>query len=210
MRLIAAVFLLLAGAVLGWGVANRVGDPTAKLFGARADVATVAAASLASAQREARLTSFAARFTVVVTSEERALILHASKTMIVPGTVRYELDFGKLGPAGLKWNANVKTLLVEAPAIEIAGPQVDLNAIREYSSGGILMALTDAEHTLDAANRARINGAMLAEARAPVLIGLARDATRAAVARTFALPLAAAGIAAKVVVRFPGEPAPAA
>lgn len=209
MRLIAAVFLLLAGAVLGWGIAHRVGDPTAKLFGAKADVATIASASLASAQREARLTSFAARFTVVVTSEEHALVLSARKTMIVPGTVRYDLDFGKLSPAGLKWNANTRTLLVEAPAIEIAGPQVDLGAIREYSSGGVLMALTDAEHALDVANRAHIDGAMLAEARAPVLIGLARDATRAAVARTFELPLAAAGIAAKVVVRFPGEAAPA-
>jgi len=210
MRLIAGVFLLLAGTILGWGVAHRVGDPTAKLFGRRADVATVAAVSLASAQREARLTSFAARFTVVVTSEEHRLFLGAAKTMIVPGTVRYELDFGKLTPAGLRWNANTRTLLVEAPAIEIAGPQVDLTAIREYSSGGILMALTDAEHTLDAANRAHIATAMLAEARAPVIIGLARDATRAAVARTFELPLAAAGIAAKVVVRFPGETAPAA
>lgn len=210
MRLIAAAFLLFAGAVLGWGIANRVGDPTAKLFGAKADVATIASASLASAQREAKLTAFAARFTVVVTSEEHRLILSAAKTMIVPGTVRYDLDFQKLTPAGLQWNAGTKTLLVNAPAIEVDQPAVDLTAIREYSSGGILMALTDAEHTLDAANRAHVQAAILTEARAPTLMGLAREATRDAVKRTFALPLAAAHLQARVVVRFPDEPAPAA
>lgn len=205
MRLLAAILLLVVGAIGGLAIANRVGDPARALFGGRPNVATIASASLASAQTQARLTAFAARFTLVITSEQRRLGLAATKTMIVPGTVRYEFDWAKLTQADLRWNAAEATLLVDAPAIEIAGPQVELKAIREYGSGGLLMALTDAEDTLDAANRARVDAAMLAEARNPTLVRMARDATRAAVARTFQLPLAAAGIEARVVVRFPDE-----
>lgn len=205
MRLLAAILLLALGAVLGLGIASKVGDPARRLFGGRPEVATIASASLLSAQAQARLTSFAARFTVVITSQQRRLGLSASKTMIVPGLVRYEFDWAKLTAADLRWNADQRTLLVDAPAIEIARPAVDLAAIREYGSGGVLMALTDAEDTLDAANRARVDGAMLKEARNPTLLKLARDATRGAVERTFRLPLAAAGIDANVVVRFPDE-----
>ena len=205
MRLPIAALLLLSGALIGWGVAHRVGDPALDPSGPRADVATIASASLRSVQRQARLTSFAARFVVDVTSEHRTLGLSQAKTMIVPGLVRYELDWTKLSPASLQWNAARHVLRVDAPAIEIAGPQVELTRIKEYREGRILMALTGSEPALDAANRARVETQMWAEAREPSLVGMARDATRAAVARTFALPLAAAGIDAKVEVRFPGE-----
>lgn len=205
MRLPIAVLLLLLGALIGWGVSHRVGDPALDPSGPRADVATIASASLRSVQHQARLTSFAARFVVAVTSEHRTLGLAQVKTMIVPGMVRYELDWAKLTAANLKWNPAQHTLLVEAPAIEIAGPQVEMTHITEYSEGKLLMALTGSEPALDIANRARIESQMQSEAREPNLLGLARDATRAAVGRTFALPLAAAGIDAHVVVRFPGE-----
>jgi hypothetical protein len=48
---------------------------------------------------------------------------------------------------------------------------------------------------------------LLRQARNPTLMALARDATREAVARTFTLPLTAAGVPATVIVRFPGEAA---
>ncbi len=205
MRLPIAAFLLLVGALIGWGVAHRIGDPAMDPRGPRADVATIASASLKSVQAQARLTAFAARFVVAVTSEHRTLGSAQTKTMIVPGMVRYEMDWAKLSSASLQWNAAQRTLRVDAPQIEIAGPQVEMTRITEYSQGKLLMALTGSEPAIDAANRARVETQMQSEAREPTLLGLARQATRAAVARTFALPLAAAGIDAKVVVRFPGE-----
>lgn len=205
MRLPIAAFLLLVGAFIGWGIAHRVGDPALDPRGPTPDVATIASASLRSVHAQARLTSFAARFVVVVTSEHRTLGLAQAKTMIVPGLIRYELDWSKLHEADLEWNAAQRTLLVEAPAIELAGPEIELTHITEYSQGKLLMALTGSEPALDTANRARVSAQMQSEAREPTLIALARDATRAAVARSFALPLAAAGITAKVVVHFPGE-----
>ena len=159
MRLPIAAFLLLVGAFIGWGIAHRIGDPALDPRGPAPDVATIASASLRSVHAQARLTSFAARFVVVVTSEHRTLGLAQTKTMIVPGLIRYELDWSKLHEADLKWNAAQRTLLVEAPAIELAGPQIELTHITEFEQGKLLMALTGSEPALDAANRARVGRA---------------------------------------------------
>lgn len=206
MRALAVLLLLAVGVLAGWGFHDRFGRITR---GGAPEPVTVMAATLQAAQAQARMTGFAARFQATITSTQTRFGLEARKTMIVPGTVRYELDWAKITPASLKWNAAQRVLVVEAPELEIAGPEIDMAGIQEYSSGGLLMALTDAEQALDAANRARARGALLEQARNPTLLGLARDATRAAVARTFALPLRAAGIEATVIVRFPGETAAA-
>ena len=79
--------------------------------------------------------------------------------------------------------------------------------MREYDGGGLLLRLTDAAHALDASNRQAGQVELLRQARAPVPMRLARDATRRAVERSFALPLRAAGLEASVRVRFPDEPA---
>lgn len=173
------------------------------------DVTSIAAASLEAVQAQNRLTAFAARFTVAVTSEAQRLGLSARKTMIVPGLVRYELDWAKVQASDLIWDAGTRRLSVTLPPVEISEPAVDLARIQEYEDGRLLMALGNAERSLDAANRAKLREALLNEARAPTLVKLARDATRAAVERTFELPLTAAGVDADVVVRFRDEAAQA-
>jgi len=47
------------------------------------------------------------------------------------------------------WDAGSQTLKVRIPDSEIAGPEVDLNAAREYGSGGVLATLTNAETQLE-------------------------------------------------------------
>lgn len=173
------------------------------------DVTSIARANLEAVQAQNRLTAFAARFTVAVTSEAQRLGLSARKTMIVPGLVRYELDWAKVQASDLTWDAAARRLSVTLPPVEISEPAVDLARIQEYEDGRLLMALGNAERTLDAANRAKLREALLKEARAPTLVKLARDATRAAVERTFELPLTAAGVDADVVVRFRDEAAQA-
>ena len=89
------------------------------------------------------------------------------------------------------------------PDIEIAGPEVDLGAAREYGEGGVLAALTNAETQLDQANRAAAVADLRKQAQAEVPMRLAREAARQAVERSFAMPLKAAGFEdAKVVARF--------
>ena len=166
------------------------------------DVATIAQANLQAVQAQNRMTAFAARFTVAVTSEAQRMGLSARKTIIVPGLVRYELDWAKVQPSDLVWDAAARRLSVTLPPIEISAPAVDLTHLQEYQDGRLLMVLGNAERALDAANRAKLNAALINEARAPTLMRLAREATRAAVERTFELPLTAAGVDADVVVRF--------
>jgi hypothetical protein len=99
-----------------------------------------------------------------------------------------------------------QTLNVRIPDIEIAGPEVDLGAAREYGSGGVLATLTNAETQLDEANRARAVADLRKQAQAEVPMRLARDAARQAMERSFSMPLKAAGFEnAKVVARFDGE-----
>lgn len=202
-RLGLAVVALVIGLALGaLAVSQWRGDRTT-------DVTSIAQANLEAVQAQNRLTAFAARFTVAVTSEAQRLGLSARKTMIVPGLVRYELDWAKVQPSDLTWDAGTRRLSVTLPPVEISEPAVDLARIQEYEDGRLLMALGNAERTLDAANRAKLREALLNEARAPTLVKLARDATRAAVERTFELPLTAAGVDADVVVRFRDEAAQA-
>ena len=97
----------------------------------------------------------------------------------------------------MRWDAATKTLRVRLPDIEIAGPEVDLAASREYGEGGVLSALTDAEGTLDKANQARAVADLRKQAMAEVPMRLARDAARSAIERSFAMPLKAADWRAK-------------
>lgn len=169
------------------------------------DPTTIASASLAALREENRLTPFAARFVAVVTSEQTRLGFKATKTLILPGNVRYEIDLAKLDAGSLLWNAATRTLSVKLPPVDVAGPDIDLGAIREYDGGGILMALTDAHTSLDAANRRVGIESLLRQAHNPMTMRLARQAARATVARNLSLPLRVAGINARVDARFADE-----
>ena len=198
---IAMVVVALAlGLLLGvtTGIADRIfGGPNPK---------TIASASLESMRAQNRLIAFTARYVSVTTSTESQLGFSAKRTLILPGDVRYELDLSKLQPGDVTWEASTKTLRVKLPEIEIARPDVDLAAAQEYGQGGILSALTNANQQLDSANRAKAVADLRTQARGAVQMRLARQAARAAIERSFAMPLVAAGYKdAKVVARFPTE-----
>lgn len=196
-------FVLLAlvlGLVLGLSISvSRIAQDW---FGGAPDPETIASASLESMRAQNRLVPFTASYVGTVTSQQRRLGIVARKTMILPGTVRYELDLARLGPQSVKWDAATRTLGVELPPLELAGPQFDLTRLREYSDGGLALAFTGGEAAIDDANRANIARDVVRQARAPAMMRIAHDAAKSAVERSFALPLAAAGIDARVVARF--------
>jgi hypothetical protein len=198
----AIVIALILGVALGMatGIADRIfGGPNPK---------TIATASLESMRAQNRLVTFVARYVSVVTSEQQRLggLVSSERTLILPGDVRYELDLSKLQAKDVAWDSSTKTLRVQLPEIEVAGPDVDINAVREYGGGGVLSQLTNANQQLDQANRARAVADLRKQATAEVPMRLAHQAARAAVERSFAMPLIAAGFKdAKVVARFPTE-----
>jgi hypothetical protein len=197
--LLAAAALLLVAvwwAVAAWRDWQKSYDPE-----------TVVAASLQGLQEQNILVPFTARYVAVVTSTQSRLGLSAKKTLIMPGTVRYELDLGKLKQSDLDWDAATNALTVTLPPLRLAGPEIDIDAISEYRDGEILLTLTDAERTLDAANRKRAQEELIAQAKAVTPMRLAQGAARTAVEQSFAMPLKAAGIDAKVTARFADRPA---
>ena len=197
---------IVAALVLGTliGIASGVVD---RIFGGP-DPQTIASSSLESMRAQNRLNVFAARYVSVVSSRQERLggLVSAERTLILPGDVRYEVDLAKLQPEDVRWDDSTNTLRVRIPDIEIAGPEVDLEAAREYGSGGVLSALTDAEGKLDATNRARAIAELRSQAMGEVPMRLARQSARQAIERSFAMPLKAAGFdEVNVVARFAAE-----
>jgi hypothetical protein len=150
----AIVGALLLGLLLGitTGAADR-------LFGGP-DPKVIASSSLESMRAQNRLVAFVARYVSVTSARTSRLGLTAERTLILPGDVRYEVDLSKLREQDVSWDAGSNTLTVRLPEVEVAGPEVDLAAAREYGQGGILGALTNVEGSLDDANRSsrRISG----------------------------------------------------
>lgn len=169
------------------------------------DPVTVAQASLAGLREQNRLSTFAARYVAVVTSKQSRLGLNAQKTLIMPGMVRYEVDLAKLQQKNLAWDAATNRLTIVLPPLEVIGPDVDIDGIREYTEGGLLMRFTDIESQLDSANRKAGQQELIRQARAAMPMKLAKEATRRAIERSFAMPLKAAGLDARVAVYFPDE-----
>ncbi len=195
----AVVIALLLGLALGGaGIVGRIfagPDPTA-----------IATSSLESMRAQNRLVVFVARYVSVTSASQSRLGFSAERTLILPGDVRYELDLSKLKQDDVTWDKGSNTLSVRLPDVEIAGPEVDLSHAREYGSGGILATFTNAEEQLDQANRAKAVADLRKQATAEVPMHLAREAARAAVERSFAMPLKAAGFSdSTVVARFAGE-----
>jgi hypothetical protein len=194
---------LIAGLVIG---AVLVGSlRVSEWFGGGPDPESIATASLQSMKEQARLTAFEARFVAVVTSSQSRFGLTAQKTLIMPGSVRYEVDLARLGQGDLTWDEKRSTLDITLPGLEISRPEIHMNEVREYGGGGVLAALTDAESKLDQANRNAGQAELVRQAKQPMPLRLARDAARRAVERSFAMPLKAAGLDAKVSVRFNDE-----
>lgn len=196
----AVAIALLLGLLIG-GALGVFGD----WFGG-AKPETIANASLESMRAQNRLNVFAARYVSVTTSKVNRFGLSAERTLILPGQVRYEVDLAQLDQKDVRWNEGAKTLSIRVPEIEIAGPEVDLAAAREYGGGGLIGALTNAKTQLDQANRAAAVADLRRQAAAATPMRLARESARQAIERSFSMPLRAAGFDdVKVVARFPVE-----
>jgi Protein of unknown function (DUF4230) len=168
-------------------------------------MSSVVGSTLDALQEQNRLLTFTSNSTASVTTTQNRYGLSAKKTLIVKGVMRYEVDMAKLTAGDVRWDAASKTLSVRIPPVEVAPPQIDLNSIQEYGEGGILRSLTNVDTALDAANRAKAQTQLVTQAQSPVLMDLARAASKKAVAKNFEVPLRAAGIEAVVAPFFEGE-----
>ncbi|USI73680.1 DUF4230 domain-containing protein [Sphingomonas morindae] len=202
-RALIALLGLIAVAALGLA-ALRVVRAVERRF--VPDPSVIATASLEGLRAQNRLSGLVASYVAVVTATQSRFGLSAQRTLILPGQVRYEVDLARLRPGDLRWDAAAHRLDVTLPPLELVGPAVDLARMRSYDGGGLLLRFSHVGEGLDAANRKAAETELMRQARQPVAMQIARDATRRAVERSFALPLRAAGLDARVRVRFPDEP----
>jgi len=193
--LASVVAALVAGYALGAWLYRAPPGPSGP------DVETIADAALLSVREQGRLVSHSARFVAVVTASESRLGLRAGKTLILPGEARYGVDLSRLRRDDLAWDAATRTLTVTLPPLEVAGPTIDFDGVREFSQGGLILSLVG-EASLDAENRRQAREELTRQARDPAVLAEAREAAMRIVARGFATPLRAAGIDASVAVRF--------
>jgi hypothetical protein len=198
---LAIIVALALGVVVGatTDIADSIFGPNPK---------SIATASLESMRAQNRLVAFVARYVSVVSTRQNSFggLISSERTLVLPGDVRYELDLSKLQPKDVTWDKSSRTLRVQLPEIEVAGPDVDINAAREFGQGGVLSSLTNAKEQLDQANRAKAVSDLRQQAQGAVPMRLAHQAAREAIERSFAMPLQAAGFKdAKVVARFPTE-----
>lgn len=197
LAIVAGVLVILAA--LSWLLLSKFKS------GFTPDPVSIASASLDGLREQNRLTVFSASYNATATTTVSRMGLSARKTLIMPGSVRYEVDLAKLNADNVRWDETTKTLSIEMPPIEIARPEVHIDRIQSYDDGGILMALTDAEKTLDQANRKKGVAELAKQAKNPLQMRLAQDAARRAVESSFVLPLRAAGLDAKVDAFFDFE-----
>lgn len=196
--LLPPLLALLVGAGVGLLLRPPAGAP------AGPDPTAIANATMVSVREQGREIVFVGRFAAIVTASETRLGFTARKTLILPGQVRYAVDLGRLRRGDLSWDAATLTLTVSLPPLEVAGPQLDFTAAQEYSEGGIVIAMTDAGRLIDEANRRAAQEELTRQARGALPMTEARNAALRDVARSFALPLRAAGIEASVAARFVG------
>lgn len=169
------------------------------------DPVTIATASIQGLREQNKLSAFQASYVAVVTSTQSRFGLSTERTLIMPGTVDYEVDLSKLTRRDVVWDAKTKTLGVTLPQPMPSAPRININAIKTYGRDGVLGTFTDVGSQLDNTNRIAAQKELASQALQPEPMKLARDATRRAVEQSFALPLKAAGLDATVRVRFAGE-----
>ncbi|MGE0180328.1 MAG: DUF4230 domain-containing protein [Sphingomonas sp.] len=189
------VVALLAGILLGALLRPSAPPPPP-------DPQAIAATALLSVREQGRITPYAARFVAMVSETRSRFGLDAERTLVVPGDVTYEVNLARLDRNRMAWDAATATLSVTLPPIEVTGPRIDWAEARVQGDNGILVALTGGEGAMDQANRRRAQADLLRRARADAPLRTAREAAMHAVARSFAMPLRAAGIDASVAVRF--------
>ncbi len=131
--------------------------------------------------------------------------LRSDQVVKMPYSVDYFVDVGGIGDGQLSWSADTRTLVVDAPEVTVARPNIDEAARTLVETNGLYVSREAA-----AALAQRVSSVAQAraerEARSPERLAQAREMARAGLARLLAAPLAAAGERdVRVVVTFPAE-----
>lgn len=127
----------------------------------------------------------------------------APQFVIIPGTVRYDLDLRGAKSTDISWDKEAATLKVKVPSLILDEPVFDKGGIRRYRDGRWTIP-ADPSTTLESARKQAL-GQLLEQARDEAPMTMARDAARKLVERAFNTYLKEDGVKAQVMVRFADE-----
>ncbi|SCW37591.1 Protein of unknown function [Sphingobium faniae] len=131
--------------------------------------------------------------------------LKSDQVVKMPFSVDYFIDVSHIGPDDLEWNEKTRTLIVNAPDVKPARPNVDEAARTLVRTTGMFVTRQAAEE-LSRRTSAHAQGRADKEARSPERMAQARDYGRAALGKLLGAPLGAMGYGdARVIVTFPPE-----
>lgn len=132
-------------------------------------------------------------------------MLRSDQVVKMPYAVDYFVDASRIGPGEVEWDAKTRTLIVSAPDISIAKPNIDEGGRTMVQTSGIIVTRRAAEAL---SQQVSVNAAAKARsaAMAPERVAQAREYARAALASLLAAPLRTLGQGdARVIVTFPPE-----
>ena len=131
--------------------------------------------------------------------------LKSDQVVKMPYSVDYFIDLGGLSARDLEWNPQSRTLIVNAPDVKPARPNLD-EARRTLVRTSGLFVTREAGEELSRRTSAHSQVRAEASARSPERMAQAREYGRAAIGKVMAAPLAAMGYDdARVIVTFPPE-----
>jgi hypothetical protein len=187
------LFLLALAAIafLGWKLwqPEDIGDPLAT--------------SLVAFEKQDKLTVFSAELAPVVSSDDSRLfgLVNSKQVAVIPARVEYTIDLAKVGRDRLTWNAAEQTLAVRLSPLTVSRPNLD-EARAQYLRDGIWIS-REAQDKLTRDNTKLAEAQAVKQATNPVLMNLARQAAKEAIAQNLSIPLQVAGYGkAKVTVTF--------
>ena len=132
-------------------------------------------------------------------------MLTSTRVMKAPFEVEYFVDVSGLDAKDFGWDPARRTLIVNAPAVRVGSVNVDEAQTYLDRTTGVFVTRA-AMAALRQQASARADRVATAEARRPERLAQAQANARRSIAALFRGPLAAAGLDARVVVRFANDP----
>lgn len=169
------------------------------------DLGDPLATSLVAFEKQDKLTVFSAELAPVVSSNDSRMfgLVNSKQVAVIPARVDYTVNLAQVGRDRLAWNAQEQTLAVSLPALTVSRPNLD-EARAQYLRDGIWIT-REAQDKLTRDNTRLAEAQAVQQAANPVLLNLARQAAKEAIAQNLAIPLQVAGYGrAKVVVTIDG------
>lgn len=131
--------------------------------------------------------------------------LRSAQKVTLPYSIDYTVDLSDMTPDQYRWDKESRTLVVEAPNVQVGTPNIDEARRRTIATQGIFVSRRAADN-LSRRAAVQANRAATAEANKPEHFNRARENAREVIAGMLRTPMEVAGLGpVNVVVRFPQD-----